>query len=211
MSKNLIFIFVLVSMLSSQYSDAQIKLKTGDILFRGKSLSGLSSAIDDVTQTGEGHHFSHVGMALVDSGQVFVLHSEGERGVCKEPLDSFAINDSGNRLYVEAYRLKPGSRDFIDSAVVRIQSVMGEPYNYTYVLKDKGYYCSELIYWAFEPDSVFKLNPMTFKDHETGKFHPGWVKYYGKLGIEIPEGLPGCNPNGMAASPNLILLGEIDD
>jgi len=50
---------------------------------------------------------------------------------------------------------------------------------------------------------------MTFKDIETNDFHPGWIEHYDKLGIEIPEGLPGCNPNGMAASENLILLGEI--
>lgn len=188
----------------------QIELKTGDILFRGKKPTDLSDAIDDVTQTGKGHHFSHVGMVEVINSDVFVFHAEGEKGVCKEPLDSFATDEAGRRLYVEAYRLKPGYQNNIDSAILRVKSVIGEPYNYTYIIEDKGYYCSELIYWAFESDSVFQLNPMTFKDLETDEFHPGWIEHYDKLEIEIPEGLPGCNPNGMAASENLMHIGEVE-
>jgi hypothetical protein len=30
------------------------------------------------------------------------------------------------------------------------------------------------------------------------------------MGLEIPEGQPGCNPNGMAASGKLKKLGEIN-
>jgi hypothetical protein len=36
------------------------------------------------------------------------------------------------------------------------------------------------------------------------------VEYYQKMGLEIPEGLPGCNPNGLAASGKLELIGEIE-
>jgi hypothetical protein len=50
---------------------------------------------------------------------------------------------------------------------------------------------------------------MTFKDPETGKFFPTWVDYYQKMEIEIPEGLPGCNPNGLAASEKLERVGKI--
>jgi hypothetical protein len=48
---------------------------------------------------------------------------------------------------------------------------------------------------------------MTFKDPATGGYYPGWVDYYAKLGVAIPEGEPGCNPNGMAASAKLECLG----
>ncbi|PWD97911.1 hypothetical protein DDZ16_18305 [Marinilabilia rubra] len=209
-SRNLFFVLTFLLMFVVGSGFGQVELKTGDILFRGKNPTKLSEAIDEVTQTGSGHHFSHVGIAEVTDGEVFVIHAEGEKGVCKESLDSFSIDEVGRSLYVEAYRLKPKYRDNIDSAIVSVNSVIGEPYNYTYIIEDKGYYCSELIYWAFQSDSVFQLNPMTFKDLETGDFHPGWIEHYNKLGIEIPEGLPGCNPNGMAASENLLLLGEIN-
>jgi hypothetical protein len=85
--------------------------------------------------------------------------------------------------------------------------MLGLPYNFSYVLSDSSHYCSEFIYSAFENDRVFKLNPMTFKDPATGGYYPGWVDYYAKLGVAIPEGEPGCNPNGMAASAKLECLG----
>jgi hypothetical protein len=50
---------------------------------------------------------------------------------------------------------------------------------------------------------------MTFKDPETGKFLPGWIKHYQKLGIPVPEGEPGCNPNGLASSDKLKPIGVL--
>ncbi len=60
------------------------------------------------------------------------------------------------------------------------------------------------------PIRCLHLNPMTFKDPETGEFLPTWIEYYEKLGVEIPEGQPGCNPNGLASSDKLIRLGLVE-
>jgi len=54
------------------------------------------------------------------------------------------------------------------------------------------------------------MNPMTFKDPKTGNFYPTWVEYYQKMGLEVPEGMPGCNPNGLAASEKLERLGSLN-
>ena len=188
----------------------EVALETGDLLFRGKTPSMLSQAIDDVTQTGDDNHFSHIGLVEVIKGEVNVIHADGLHGVCLQPLDSFLLDGEGNSLYVEAFRLKPGFGDAVDMAIRRARSAIGEPYNYSYIIGDTGYYCSELIWWAFNPDSVFTLEPMTFKDQNTGTFHPGWVEHYEELSIEIPEGRPGCNPNGMAASDNIYRLGVVN-
>ena len=50
---------------------------------------------------------------------------------------------------------------------------------------------------------------MTFKDPKTSQFLVGWADHYKKLGIPIPEGEPGCNPNGMAASEKMVMVGEV--
>ena len=50
---------------------------------------------------------------------------------------------------------------------------------------------------------------MTFKNPQTGEFLAGWVDHYKKLGIPVPEGEPGCNPNGMAASDKIEMTGEV--
>jgi hypothetical protein len=88
--------------------------------------------------------------------------------------------------------------------------MLGKPYNFSYILSDTAHYCSEFVYLAFAADSVFTLEPMTFKDPATGNFPAAWAEYYQKMGLEIPEGQPGCNPNGMAASGKLKMLGEIN-
>lgn len=187
----------------------EIELETGDLLFRGKTPSMLSRAIDDVTQTGDDNHFSHMGLVEVINGKVKVIHADGMLGVCLQPLDSFLLDDDGGQLYVEAFRLKPGMTGAIDVGIKRARSAIGKPYNYSYIIEDTGYYCSELVWWAFKPDSVFELEPMTFKDQNTETFHPGWIEHFEELSIEIPEGRPGCNPNGMAASENIYRLGVV--
>lgn len=187
----------------------EIELETGDLLFRGKTPSMLSRAIDDVTQTGDDNHFSHMGLVEVINGKVKVIHADGMLGVCLQPLDSFLLDDDGGQLYVEAFRLKPGMTGAIDVAIKRARSAIGKPYNYSYIIEDTGYYCSELVWWAFKPDSVFELEPMTFKDQKTEIFHPGWIEHFEELSIDIPEGSPGCNPNGMAASENIYRLGVV--
>lgn len=187
----------------------EMSIRTGDLLFRGKTPSALSTAIDEVTQTEAGKHFSHVGLAEVVDGRIFVIHSDGSKGVCREALKNFMIDGGGDTLYVEAYRLKKNFRDAIPEAMERATALVGEPYNYTYIIEDSGYYCSELVWYAFAKDSVFSLDPMTFKDPESGTFHNGWVEHYEKLGVDIPEGLPGCNPNGMVGSDKLEYLGVV--
>ncbi len=202
-----LFFIILVSfLLSGCHNSKEIDLKTGDLLFRGKTQSKLSEAIDDVTQTGDNNHFSHVGMVEIINDEPFVIHADGLKGVCIEPIDSFLIDTA---LTVEAFRLKPGHDDYIDKAIERAREVIGAPYNFSYIIGDEGYYCSELIWYAFKPDSVFSLEPMTFKDSESGEFHPGWIEHYQELEVEIPEGLPGCNPNGLAASDKLFRVGEL--
>lgn len=188
----------------------EFELKTGDLLFRGKTPSSLSTAIDDVTQTQEGKHFTHMGIVEMMDDQVFVIHAEGRSGVAREPLKDFMTEREGDSLYVEAYRLKSKWNDGVPEAIERASEAIGEPYNYTYIIEDSGYYCSELVWYAFAPDSVFTLEPMTFKDPATGEFHIGWREHYNKLEVDIPEGLPGCNPNGMAASERLELLGVVE-
>lgn len=204
-------VLLIFAMMSGCYSSNKFQLSKGDLLFQGDaSGSGLSGAISDVTQTDKKTRFAHVGIVTEADGEVLVLHADPVDGVCIEPLDSFMVDKDGARRPTEAYRLKKPFRKGIDQAIERGKTMIGKPYNFSYIVEDPGYYCSELIWWAFKPDSVFSLNPMNFKDEKTGEYHPRWVDYYDDLGMDIPQGEPGCNPNGMAASEKLINLGVVD-
>ena len=198
----------LLMLMSCNEQDKPLDLQTGDILFRGRQSSELSKAIDDVTQTGQAHHYTHMGIVEFSNDTLWVLHAAPQKGVCKELLEQFCGWDD-ETVKVGHYRLKNRNKAQIHRAINRGHAELGQPYNYTYIMEDEGYYCSEFIYELFAPDSVFQLDSMTFIDPQSGQFHPGWVKHYRKLGIAIPEGKLGCNPNGMAASDNLIFLGYL--
>jgi hypothetical protein len=188
--------------------ESQIKLQSGDLLFREKSSENISEAIDKVTQTSGETHFSHVGLVEVTDTEVVVLHAYPEGGTCIVSLNEF-LHPKGDSVRVIAYRLKTEWQKAIPAAIRKAHQMLGKPYNFSYILSGTAHYCSEFIYLAFADDSVFTLEPMTFKDPKTGIFPAAWVEYYQKMGIEIPEGKPGCNPNGLAASGKLEKLGEI--
>lgn len=189
---------------------AKPSLKNGDLLFQGSSATKLGEAIDKVTQTSAETHFSHVGLVEINQqGQIFVLHAAPHGGSCRVSLADF-ISPETDSIETVLYRLKPAWQKTIPQALARANSMLGKAYNFSYVLSDSVHYCSEFIYKAFEADSVFKLNPMTFKDPANGTFFPTWVDYYSRLGIAIPEGKPGCNPNGMAASDKLERIAQLE-
>jgi hypothetical protein len=186
----------------------KIKLQSGDILFRGATSGQLSEAIDQVTQTSGETHFSHVGLVEVSDTAIVVLHASPEGGTCVISLAEF-LHPEGDSVIVGAYRLKNEWRKSIPAALTKAKQLLGKPYNFSYILTDTAHYCSEFVFLTFAADSVFKLEPMTFKDPATGNFPPAWSDYYQKMGLEIPEGKPGCNPNGLAASGKLERIGEI--
>jgi len=206
----LIFLLLLLTVFfACTKPSPKLKLQTGDILFREKSSENISEAIDQVTQTSGATHFSHVGMVEVSDTGVVVLHAFPEGGTCLVSLNEF-LHPKGDSVTVIAYRLKDEWQKAIPEAIQKAHSMLGKPYNFSYVMSDTTYYCSEFVYLAFASDSVFTLEPMTFKDPATGSFPQTWIEYYQKMGIEIPEGKPGCNPNGLAASGKLEKLREIN-
>jgi hypothetical protein len=204
-----IFLIILAGLSACTQSESQIKLQSGDLLFREKSSENISEAIDQVTQTSGATHFSHVGLVEVTDTGMVVLHAYPEGGTCIVSLNEF-LHPKGDSVRVVAYRLKDEGLKAIPAAILKAHSMLGKPYNFSYILSDTAHYCSEFVYLAFAGDSVFKLEPMTFKDPETGNFPAAWVEYYQKMGLEIPEGKPGCNPNGLAASEKLDRLGKIE-
>ncbi len=206
----LLNLLIVVLFMNCQPTESRTELRSGDILFRGKMNGSLSKAIDEVTQTGQEHHYTHMGIVELTNDTVWVLHAAPEKGVYCELLSDFCLQGEDS-VIIGHYRIKNITEVTIKDALTKAHTHLGEAYNYSYIMEDNGYYCSEFVYEIFASDSVFELNPMTFINPATGDFHTGWVEHYQKIGIEIPEGKPGCNPNGMAASERLLFLGEINN
>ena len=202
LKNSLLFLLVLLWILackSTPYSD----LKNGDLLFVTAKSSGLSGAINNVTQKNETESFDHIGLLRKEGAKWFVLHSEPKKGSWKQELPDFIKNQTADGQTIVVYRLRPPYRPAVNDAIKKAETLLGKPYNDLYILNEQSYYCSDFIERAFRGDAIFKLEPMTFKDPKTGKVNDFWREFYSAQGVEVPEGKLGCNPNGMASNPKI--------
>ena len=182
-------------------------LKHGDLLFVGTSGSGLGNAITEVTENEKAKNYSHVAMVFEIGDSLFVIDATPKHGVSIRAIGQFIEEESSNEVIIDLYRTGL-SHEQINEAVKTITPHIGLPYNHAYAITDTAFYCSQLIHVAFEEYSVFNMEPMTFK--KDGKTLDFWKEYYKELGTDIPEGVLGCNPNGMAADDDIRFIGNID-
>ena len=207
LKNNIVFsVFAVLFILNSITSCRSSKvsgLKNGDLLFVTAKDTGLSGAINNVTQKQKNASFDHIGI-LEDVGRGFyVLHAAPKGGSQKQKLKDFMKDQADDGQSVIVYRLKPQYKNAIPLAIEKANSMLEKPYNFDYILNESSYYCSDFIERAFRSDHIFTLEPMTFIDPKTGKTNIFWEDFYQKKNLKVPEGEPGCNPNGLAASEKL--------
>lgn len=213
------FLFLLFFGLSSylvsaqQVSNDTFGFKEGDLVFQELSCGPLCEAIVRVTQSWENRKFNHIGMVYAQGDTLMVLEAIGEKvqGIPLMEFLSRSQSPEGAPLVVVG-RLKQAYEKLIPEALKFGLSQLGRPYDHEFINDNEAYYCSELIYDAFmeanNGEEIFTLNPMTFKDPDTGQTFSVWEKYYADLGLEVPEGLPGCNPGGLSLSDKLDIVFE---
>lgn len=206
-----IFFFLLLMLNCFQNAEAQSgqKPEEGDFLFLDLDCGGLCDAIEAVTEGVNGRDFSHLGIIHLKNDSVFVLEAMGN-SVQLTYLNHFLSYTKKPALQA---RLKPEFRKLIPAAVAFGLSQLGKPYDDAFLPDNGKYYCSELVYDAFleanQRRPFFQLEPMTFRRPGSRDFFPVWQEYYAKLGIAVPEGLPGCNPGRISRSSQLEVLGNI--
>lgn len=184
-------------------------LKNGDLLFVTAKETGLSGAINNVTQKQKNASFDHIGILQKDKNGTFVLHAAPKGGSQRQNLNDFLKDQAGDGQKVVVYRLRPEFHKNIPDAIEKANSMLGKPYNFNYILDENSYYCSDYIERAFRKDQIFKLEPMTFIDPKTGKNNSFWEEFYNKKNLKVPEGELGCNPNGLAASDKIQRIKEL--
>jgi hypothetical protein len=179
-----------------------MEVRTGDLLFFAAEKEGLSGAINAVTKSGNVQQYDHVGILEVDQGKVYIIHATLDKGCVREPLDNVSKKETWH-----VYRLTKPVSDWAP-IIQKAKNYLGMPYNATYVLNDSSVYCSDLVYRAYAGLQIFELQPMTFKNSD-GTMNAFWIQHYQQWNMEVPEGLPGCNPNGLARSPGLTFIGIV--
>lgn len=206
---NNFILFFLLLLISGCKSLGVSQLENGDLLFVTAKETGLSGAINNVTQKEKTISFDHIGILEKENNAFFVLHASPKGGSQKQTLKDFVRDQAQEGQKVIVYRLKPEYQKIIPYAINKAGSMLGKPYNFNYILDENSYYCSDFIERAFREDHIFTLEPMTFIDPKTGKTNEFWEEFYKKKNLKVPEGEPGCNPNGLAGSDKLLRIKEL--
>lgn len=201
--------FLSLFLMQCKPSQNTLDLRNGDLLFVTAKEEGLSGAINKVTQKEKATSFDHIGIVEKEGDHIFVLHAAPKGGAQKQDLKAFIKDQKEEGQKVIAYRLKPEYQNAVPAAIKKAHSMLGKPYNFEYILDENSFYCSDFVERAFREAHIFKLEPMTFKDPATGKINVFWEEFYKKKNLKVPEGEPGCNPNGLAGSDKIERVEEL--
>ena len=202
-------IFALFFLTSCKTHNTSI-LENGDLLFVPAADSGLSGAINNVTQTEKKTSYDHIGIVKKEDRHLYVLHAAPKGGSQKQKLSHFLKEQTKHGQRIDVYRLRSEYQVSIPNSISKAESLVGKPYNFNYILDEHSYYCSDFVERAFRDNHIFQLEPMTFIDPKTGKTNAFWEKFYQDKNLKVPEGEPGCNPNGLAASDKLEKVGQLN-
>lgn len=194
MKRTALFLLTLLLVITAKAQ--QRNLQSGDLLFLNENKSDMEKAI--TASTGE---YTHVALVERDSANdVWVIEASPKEGVQRISFCQFEKDNSINfsKGICDIYRL---TVPFDTVAVMaRAKSLIGKPYDNTFLPDNGAYYCSELIEVAF--DGLFKSKPMNWRDAD-GNLPDYWQKHFEKLGMPVPEGVPGTNPTDLSRSPLL--------
>lgn len=192
-------------------------LRDGDLLFVAPRVTvasgGMSEAIVSSTSSEKGSYV-HVAIVDVTPQGVFVVDATPEHGVSYRPVEELVeefTTDDGVCPCIVAKRVAGIGETLCTAALDKARSMEGKEYDFTYLPDNDSYYCSELVYDCLltaDGVHIFDTVPMNFLAPD-GSLPAYWRKLFGELGMDVPQGVPGTNPQDMSEASCLFLVGEI--
>ena len=179
-----------------------------DLIFQLDGNSDFSRAITDATGNDEGLNFIHVGILRNSPEGYEVIEASPEAGVVVTPLEDFikasVIVDGHPGIVVKRLDMDFPRESVVENAL----KYLGQPYDWWYLPDNGKMYCSELVYESFvdfSGEKIFQTVPMNFKASD-GSYPEFWERLFEEIDQEIPQGIPGTNPNQIASHPALVSL-----
>ena len=184
-------------------------VKHGDLIFT--QIGSSANAISAVTDGYKGARVNHVGVVVSNNHGTFVLEAFHPE-VRVTSLGVFLRRSelaSGKPRYLLA-RLENQYHGLLPDAIQYGLDQRNLPYDHLYLTDAAALYCSELVVDMFRyangGSDFFPEQPMSFRDIVSGEIHPGWIEYYAKFGMEVPDGQPGSNPGSISRDARLKIL-----
>ncbi len=179
--------------------------RTGDLLFQRTASEEMSDAIEAATQRDTDVTFTHMGIVEAADDGVFVIEAT-DTSVRRTPLADFLARSArrGGKPIVAVGRLR-GADDATRNRILQhAHARLGLPYDNEFLPDNGKLYCSELIWeCCVAPDEETHLlgsYPMTFRAAD-GRLPAYWAEHFAAIGMPVPEGVAGTNPNDMAHDP----------
>ena len=202
---------IFILLLAFGCSQESHQLRNGDLIFVGlpegydSETGSMDEAISSATGKEGALNIIHVAIAEVTDGGVWVIDATTSRGVDRHPLDTFltdfALSDGSYPEFI-VKRVKGADAD---EAVKAARKLCGRAYDLRFLPDNEDMYCSELVqkcYLDASGQPVFESEPMNFlaPDETIPQY---WEGLFRELGMGVPQGVPGTNPQKMSESKAL--------
>ena len=125
-------------------------------------------------------------------------------GVDRHPLDTF-LKDFRFRKGEPVFIVKRPKGVDVKAAVKRARTYCGRAYDVRFLEGNEDLYCTELVQLCYldkDGRQIFKSEPMNWLAPD-GTMPAYWERMFGYLGMAVPQGLPGTNPQRMSESDRL--------
>lgn len=204
--KNILICALLLALAAVSCSSPGAKMRTGDLIFVAPSVpeeEGMDQAIISATGSGEGRPFTHVAIVERSLSGIRVIDAAPSHGVSRRTLAAFMGENESCSF--ELMRVSGMSRRLLRAAVSAAKSHLWEPYDFTFLPDNGASYCSELVYDSYlsaDGSHIFGVSPMNFLDSD-GSLPEYWEELFEELEMDVPQGVPGTNPQDMSKSPVL--------
>lgn len=200
------WLILAVFLLAAGCARKEAALRSGDLIFVGLPMdyqvepSSMDSAISASTGTDGALNLIHVAIAEVSADSVWIIDATLAHGVDRHPLDTFLTDFTLRDGSYPAFIVKRAKGIDAEAAVEKAKSFCGRGYDLRFLPDNEELYCSELVqdsYLDAAGNPVFSSEPMNWLAPD-GTMPPYWEWLFGLLGMEVPQGVPGTNPQGMS-------------
>lgn len=220
-AKLILIVAVLASAVACVDVGEAASLMTGDLVFVGLPLGYSMDNQDDATMdnaivaaTGDDElNMIHVAIVEVANDTTWIIDATVKHGVDRHPLSEFLSDfklKTGGYPEFIVKRLKDNS--LAEQWVETAKAFCGAPYDLYFSPSEEAFYCSELVeksYVDAEGGRIFHSAPMNFMDAD-GNLPAYWKQLFARIGSEVPQGVPGTNPQAMSKEECLETVEDID-
>jgi len=184
------------------------RLQNGDLIFVGLPMDyhaehgSMDEAITSATGEEGVLNLIHVAIAEVKADSIWIIDATIAHGVDRHPLDTFLKDFTLRDGSYPQFLIKRVKGVDADAAVERAKAFCGRAYDVSFLPDNEDLYCTELVqrsYLDAAGEPVFESTPMNFKAPD-GTMPPYWEWLFGKLGMTVPQDLPGTNPQMMSTA-----------